>query len=132
MSKITTPAMERLRKKKKYNVTGVSTPGKEAWKRLKRDRTAIAGLAIIVFLLLVGIFAPIIAPYDYRTQDYSAVLQPPSREHWFGTDNTGRDIFSRVVYGTRYSLPIGILCVIGGLMIGGGFRGCGSLFWRPG
>jgi len=119
MSKITTPAMERLRKKKKYNVTGVSTPGKEAWKRLKRDRTAIAGLAIIVFLLLVGIFAPIIAPYDYRTQDYSAVLQPPSREHWFGTDNTGRDIFSRVVYGTRYSLPIGILCVIGGLMIGG-------------
>ncbi|MCI6019187.1 MAG: ABC transporter permease [Clostridiales bacterium] len=119
MSKITTPAMEKLYKKKKYNIEGVSSPGKEALKRLMRDRTAVAGLIIIIALLLVGLFAPLIAPYDYQVQDYSAVLQGPSSAHWFGTDGTGRDIFSRCVYGARYSLPIGIMCVAVGLIIGG-------------
>ncbi len=119
MAKMMTPAMEKLIKKKKYNVTGVSTPGREAWKRLRRDKAAVIGLGIIAFLLLVGIFAPLIAPYDYRAQDYTALLQPPSAAHLFGTDNTGRDIFSRCVYGARYSLPIGILCVIIGLLLGG-------------
>ena len=119
MSKITTPAMEKLYKKKKYNIEGVSSPGKEALKRLMRDRTAVAGLIIIIALLLVGLFAPLIAPYDYQVQDYSAVLQGPSSAHWFGTDGTGRDIFSRCVYGARYSLPIGIMCVAVGRIIGG-------------
>lgn len=119
MAKIMTPAMEKLIKNKKYNVTGVSSPGKEAWKRLKRNKAAIVGLGIIITLLLVGVFAPVITPYDYRTQDYTALLQPPSAEHIFGTDNTGRDIFSRVIYGARYSLPIGIVCVVIGLFIGG-------------
>ena len=119
MSKITTPAMEKLYKKKKYNIEGVSSPGKEALKRLMRDRTAVAGLLIIIALLLVGLFAPLIAPYGYQVQDYSAVLQGPSSAHWFGTDGTGRDIFSRCVYGARYSLPIGIMCVVVGLIIGG-------------
>lgn len=119
MSKIVTPAMEKLIKTNKYNVTGVSTPGREAWKRLKRDKAAFIGLLIIILLLLVGLFAPFIAPYDYRTQNYDALLQPPSLKYLFGTDNTGRDIFSRIIYGARYSLPIGILCVIIGLIVGG-------------
>ncbi len=119
MAKIMTPAMERLIKRKKYNATGVSTPGKEAWKRLRRDRAAVVGLGIIGALLLIGIFAPLIAPYDYQTQNYTALLQPPSLEHLFGTDNMGRDIFSRCIYGARYSLPIGILCVVIGLLVGG-------------
>lgn len=120
MSKINTPAMEKLKKKNKYNESGVSTPGKEAWKRLRRNKTAMAGMIIVLFLLAVAVLADVIAPYGYRDQDYSAVLQPPSAAHLFGTDNLGRDIFSRCVYGARYSLPIGVICVLIGLVIGGG------------
>ncbi len=119
MAKLTTPAMERLYKKKKYNTAGVSSPGKEAWKRLIRDKAAVVGLGIIAILLLIGLFAPLIAPYGYQVQDYTAILQPPSAQHIFGTDGTGRDIFSRCIYGARYSLPIGIMCVIVGLLVGG-------------
>lgn len=119
MSKISTPAMEKLRRKNRYNVTGVSTPGKEAWKRLRKNKMAMAGLAIIVVLLLIALFANLLAPYDYREQDYSAVLAKPDSVHPFGCDQLGRDLFSRCIYGTRYSLPIGILCVCIGLLTGG-------------
>ncbi|NLL07923.1 MAG: ABC transporter permease [Firmicutes bacterium] len=119
MPKMVTPAMEKLMKKRKYNPSGVSTPGREAWRRLRKNKTALAGMVIIIFLLLVAALAPIIAPYDFRTQNYQAILQSPSREHPFGTDNLGRDLFSRVVYGTRYSLPIGIACTVVGLLVGG-------------
>lgn len=119
MAKMTTPAMEKLYKKKKYNTAGVSSPGKEALKRLMRDKTAVVGMIIIFFLLAVGLLAPWIAPYDYQMQDYTAILEGPNAQHWFGTDGTGRDIFSRCVYGARYSLPIGIMCVVVGLFIGG-------------
>ena len=119
MPKMVTPAMEKLMKKRKYNPSGVSTPGREAWRRLRKNKTALAGMVIIVFLLLMAALAPIIAPYDFRAQNYQAILQSPSREHPFGTDNLGRDLFSRVVYGTRYSLPIGIACTVVGLLVGG-------------
>lgn len=119
MAKMLSPAMVKLQKRNKYNVTGVGSPGKEAWKRLKRDKTAVIGVCIILLLFLVGIAAPLIAPYDYRTQDYSQLLQPPSAQHLFGTDNLGRDLFSRCVYGARYSLPIGVACVLFALVIGG-------------
>lgn len=119
MSKITTPRMEDLRRKHQYNVNGVSTPGKEAWKRLRKNKMAIAGLCIIVVLLLIAVFADFIAPYDYRAQDYGAILAKPSSEHFFGCDQLGRDLFSRCIYGTRYSLPIGIVCVCIGLLVGG-------------
>ncbi|MBO5999009.1 MAG: ABC transporter permease [Lachnospiraceae bacterium] len=120
MSKITTPAMEKLNKKiaKNANVTS-NTPGREALKRLRKNKTAMAGLIIILIMFLVAIFAPLIAPYTYTEQDYTATMQGPSAAHLFGTDNLGRDLFSRCVYGTRYSLPIGIICTLIGLMIGG-------------
>ena len=120
MSKITTPAMVKLSKKieKNANVTS-NTPGREALKRLRKNRTAMAGLIIILIMFLVAIFAPVIAPYTYTEQDYTATMQGPSAQHLFGTDNLGRDLFSRCVYGTRYSLPIGIICTIIGLFIGG-------------
>lgn len=120
MAKMNTPAMDKLKRKNKYNEIGVSTPGKEAWKRLRRNKTAMAGMVIIILLLAVAILADVIAPYGYRDQDYSAVMQPASMAHLFGTDNLGRDIFSRCVYGARYSLPIGVICVLIGLAIGGG------------
>lgn len=121
MSKITTPAMVKLNKKIKKNAKVTSnTPGREALKRLRKNKTAMAGLLIIAFLFLVAIFAPLIAPYGYQEQDYSSVRLGPSLQHPFGTDHLGRDIFSRCVWGTRYSLPIGILCTVAGLIIGGG------------
>ena len=119
MSKISTPAMEKLRARGKYNVTGVSTPGKEAWKRLRKNKAALAGMVIIAAMLILAVFANLVAPYDYRDQDYNAILATPSSAHPFGCDYLGRDILSRCIYGTRYSLPIGMLSVAVGLLTGG-------------
>ena len=120
MARMMTPAIERVQKKSKNATTGVGTPLHEAWKRLRRNRPAMIGLGIIAFMLLIGLFAPLIAPYGYREQNISLMLATPSLEHPFGCDHLGRDILSRCIYGARYSLPIGIICVIIGLVIGGG------------
>ncbi len=120
MSKITTPAMEKIqRKKSKRKKAYKSTPGRESWKRFKRNPTALIGLGIVCVLILVAIFAPLIAPYDYQTQDYTAMMQSPSLQHLFGTDLFGRDIFSRIIYGTRYSLLIALFCTIAAFFSGG-------------
>jgi ABC-type dipeptide/oligopeptide/nickel transport system permease subunit len=81
----------------------------ELWKALKRRRLAMAGGAVIVLLVVVGIAGPWIAPYDPLAQDLSKSLLGPSLEHWFGTDSFGRDILSRVLYGARISLLVGIV-----------------------
>jgi len=96
-----------------------STPGYEAWKRFKRNPTALIGLAVVILLLLVAIFAPLIAPYDYQTQDFLSMSQKPSAAHLFGTDQLGRDIFSRCIYGARYSLVIALFCTIAAFFSGG-------------
>jgi ABC-type dipeptide/oligopeptide/nickel transport system permease subunit len=88
-------------------------------RRLARDRVAaMAGLALTV-IVLAALFAPWIAPYDPYFTDLTKVMQPPDAEYWFGTDNTGRDIFSRVIYGTRNTLMLGLVGVIVGGFIGG-------------
>lgn len=121
MSKIITPAMVKLNKKTRGNTRKNSnTPMSEALKRLRKNKTAMAGLVIILLLVIVALFAPLIAPFGYQEQNYLAVRQAPSIQHLFGTDHLGRDIFSRCVYGARYSLPIGIICTLLGLVIGGG------------
>jgi len=71
------------------------------WRRLQRNRRAMVGLGIIVFLVLLAIFAPMIAPYGYDDQNLDDQFLFPSAKHLMGTDNLGRDIFSRVVYGSR-------------------------------
>lgn len=120
MAKITTPAMERLDKKRNSKRRNKpSTPGREAWLRFKRNKTALVGLVVVILLILIAIFADFIAPFDYREQDYMAMSQPPSAEHIFGTDSYGRDLFSRCIYGARYSLGIGLLCVIASFALGG-------------
>ncbi len=78
---------------------------------LKKSPLTILGLVLTVFLLMVAIFAPIISPYDPIKQDLKNRLQPPSWEHPFGTDQLGRDIFSRVVWGSRISLLIAVIVV---------------------
>jgi peptide/nickel transport system permease protein len=83
-----------------------------------RHRPALIGLAIIILLILTAIFAPVIAPYEYDAQDFSSIRLPPSPEHPFGTDKYGRDVFSRVVYGSRIALMVAALVVVIELVVG--------------
>ncbi len=78
----------------------------------------LAGVALVVASIIVALAAPWIAPSDPVAIDFSALVQPPSAKHWFGTDNTGRDVFSRVIHGTRYALYIGLMGVMAPLVIG--------------
>jgi len=79
---------------------------------LRRNPLVLLGLAIFLMWVVISIGAPWIAPYDPLKQDIVARLQPPSPDHWFGTDQLGRDVFSRVLYGGRLSLPAGILVIV--------------------
>jgi len=102
----------------------------DAWRRLVRNPGAIVGFGLVALFVLTAIFAPLIAPYDPREQDLSLIADGccpgPSAEHWFGVDDLGRDQFSRVVYGARFSLLIGVVAVTVGVSIGvvlGAFSG---------
>lgn len=88
-----------------------TSPWRDVWKRLKKNRLATVCLFIFLFFLIVILLASVIAPYDYAAQDVDSILQFPSKEHWFGTDNFGRDIFSRVLIGGKYTLAIGFGCM---------------------
>ena len=81
-------------------------------RRLFKNKLATAGMIVFLLFLLVSIFAPWIAPYDYTEQNLYNTLAGPSAEHWCGTDEVGRDILSRLIYGGRYSLRIGLLSVV--------------------
>ncbi len=93
-----------------------------------RPITAL-GTTIFLFFVFLAIFGPLLAPYSYNEQVYADARQPPSADHWFGTDNLGRDVFSRVLWGSRDVLAqagIGtILAVISGTFFGliSGYRG---------
>ena len=91
---------------------------KEIWQRLSKNKLAILGLIIIIAMILIAIFADFIAPYGYDEQDLTMAFQGPGNGHLFGTDEFGRDIFSRVVYGTRISLLIGFVAVAIAVVIG--------------
>ncbi len=91
----------------------------EVWKRLKQSKSAMFGLIVITILILSAIFAPFVAPYHYDEQKLGAENLLPSLEHIMGTDNFGRDIFSRLIYGSRISLLVGFVAVGIGVMIGG-------------
>jgi len=92
---------------------------KDIWKRLRRNKLAMIGMFIVMILFISAIFAPLIAPYDYAETSFSDSFQFPSREHLLGTDNYGRDILSRIIYGGRVSLLVAVLAVIVGLTAGG-------------
>jgi peptide/nickel transport system permease protein len=97
----------------------------EAWRRLRSNPGAIVGFVIVAVFLTCAIFAPLVAPEDPRAGDLNrlgGVCCPgPSAEHWFGLDQQGRDVFSRVVYGARFSLLIGIIATAVGLTFGAFF-----------
>jgi peptide/nickel transport system permease protein len=89
------------------------------WRRFKKSKLAVAGAIILVVLMLIAIFADFIVDYEAALkQDYKNRLQAPSREHPFGTDSFGRDIFARIIHGSRLSLSIGVLVIAGSLLIG--------------
>jgi peptide/nickel transport system permease protein len=89
----------------------VDSPTKRAWIRLRRRKSAMVGLVIVVLVILAAIFAPLISPYDPAQQSWSAVRKPPSMAHLFGTDEVGRDLLARVIYGARASLLAGLVSV---------------------
>lgn len=90
----------------------------EFWKAFRKNKPAIAGTFIVVFFVLLAIFARFIAPQGINDQNIGIRLQPPSAAHWFGTDDFGRDIFSRIVFGARLSLRVGFLSVVGSIIAG--------------
>jgi ABC-type dipeptide/oligopeptide/nickel transport systems, permease components len=78
------------------------------WQKFKKQKSAMVAGIFILFLVLAAIFAPFIAPYDPYAIDYGNAMMPPSPQHWAGTDIYGRDILSRIIYGARISLTVGI------------------------
>jgi peptide/nickel transport system permease protein len=105
------------------------SPAARAWRRLLRRKGAVVGLCVIVPFILAAVLAPLIVPYDPVVQSWTTVRHAPSLTHIFGTDDVGRDVFSRVIYGTRASLFAGVISVGIALSIGiplgliAGYRG---------
>ena len=93
-------------------------PWREAWLGFRKNKIALVGTTIVFTFIPIAIFAPWIAPYGMNDQLLKSRLQPPSSTHWFGTDDFGRDIFSRVILGARISLWVGFFSVIGSVIVG--------------
>jgi peptide/nickel transport system permease protein len=97
------------------------------WRRYSRNKMAVFGLCLVILLVLTAVFADLIAPYSYREQTPDFRVGP-SRDHWFGTDNVGRDLFSRVVYGARISLKVGVVATLMAVAIGTAFGAIAGFF----
>jgi peptide/nickel transport system permease protein len=102
---------------------------RRALRRLLRNPLAVTGLVVVVVAVLAALLADLVAPYPFAHTDFGAALQPPSGRHWFGTDELGRDQFSRVLYGLRASVAVGSMSVALSMLVGvplgllGGFYG---------
>lgn len=89
-----------------------------AWLRLQRRPSALIGLAVVIAFILMAIFAPYISPQDPIATSWGAIRKAPSAAHWFGTDEIGRDVLSRIIWGTQASLMAGVISVSISLLIG--------------
>jgi peptide/nickel transport system permease protein len=96
----------------------VETPTRRALRRLARRKAAVLGLAVLGLFVAVAVLAPWLAPYDPVAQGWTSVRKAPSWLHWFGTDDVGRDILARVIYGARASLMAGVVSILIALSIG--------------
>ena len=99
-------------------MSAAESPGRRAIRRFLRHRLAMAGLVVILLFVVVAVLAPWIAPADPNATSWTAIRRPPSAEHWFGTDENGRDVLSRVLWGARASLMAGVIAVLGAVAIG--------------
>ena len=100
---------------KKDKSTG---PWRDAWRSFSKNKVALVGAGIVLFFLLLAIFGPFIAPQGINEQSLKDRLLPPSSQYWFGTDDFGRDIFSRIIHGARISLWVGFFSVVGSVVVG--------------
>ncbi|QPF86736.1 ABC transporter permease [Bradyrhizobium genosp. L] len=96
----------------------LESPGRRAWRRLLKRKGAVLGLVVIAIFILLALFAPLVVPYDPIASSWSLVRKAPSAQHWFGTDELGRDVLARVVFGARASLLAGLTSVSIALAIG--------------
>ncbi len=92
---------------------------KDIWKRLRRNKLAMIGMVLVVILIFAAVFADFIAPYEYSRQDLAHSMEMPSGKHLLGTDDYGRDILSRIIYGGRISLLVAITAIAMALIVGG-------------
>jgi len=99
-------------------VEEIHSPWLESWRRFRKNKLAVIGLGIISFFVIIAIIAPVLAPEGINDQKLAERLQSPSAGHWLGTDDFGRDILSRIIYGTRISLWIGTFSVLGSIIVG--------------
>ncbi|WCK53475.1 ABC transporter permease [Aneurinibacillus sp. Ricciae_BoGa-3] len=95
-----------------------SSPWRDAWQRLARQKAAVIGLGVILLFILLGICAPLLSHYSWAEGKLTDRLLPPSGAHWFGTDDLGRDLFTRVLFGARISLWVGFSSVAGSIIVG--------------
>ena len=91
---------------------------KQMWEALTQNKAAVVGMVVIIFLIFIAVFGKWLMPYDPNYGDMAINKQPPSAAHWFGTDEQGRDIFSRIIDGTRVSLSVGLQAVGFALTLG--------------
>jgi len=107
--------METIAKRKP---TKKQSQWKDVWRRFRKNKTAMIGLAVMLVMVFAAVFADLIAPADPVAQDLERTFLPPNSQNVMGTDNFGRDIFSRIIFGTRTSLQIGFTAVAVGLLVG--------------
>ena len=93
-------------------------PWREAWRTFKKNKSAMVGLGIVVFFIILAIIGPYIAPQGTDDQNLSIRLQAPSSEFWFGTDDLGRDVLSRILHGAQLSLSVGLTAVLMSAVVG--------------
>lgn len=97
-----------------------NSQAKEIWRRFRKNKTAMFGLFLLIFVILIAIFADLIVPYEKAiSQEIACRLDGPTAGHWFGRDEAGRDVFARIIHGSRYSLLVGISTSVLSLLIGG-------------
>lgn len=100
----------------------------DAWRRLKQNKAAMLGLWMILLISLLAVFGPMMTPHSYSDQNLELANQPPDARYWFGSDHLGRDLFTRVLYGARISLAIGIVASLINLTIGVIYGGIAGYF----
>ena len=93
-------------------------PMARLWRRFSRNKGALFGLFVVFLIVFASIFAEVLSPYDPVAQDFMLLMQRPSAQHWLGTDSLGRDILSRMIYGSRIALIVGILAVLLAMAVG--------------
>ncbi|MCX7840423.1 MAG: ABC transporter permease, partial [Anaerolineae bacterium] len=101
-----------------FNPTILSPNVRKALRRFTRHRPAMLGLGIVCVFVIAGVFAHVLAPYDPQQANFAVARQGPSAQHWLGNDEIGRDMLSRLLYGARLSLLVGLIPVSIGLFVG--------------